>query len=349
MPSWKLVGPKIPQRVWRSHLLIARSFDKEIVWDRLRDQDVKALREGAQASQPTLLVLHGTGLRTRMGMAGFSQADFQGLQAQYGARILAFEHRAVRHGLEKNARALVEQLASLGIDLCLHILGLSRGGLLARMLAEGWVRCPDRIHIEKIVFLSTPNEGSLSARWDKHSPREMKAWRQDLRRLLKSPQSEPDASVYATPYALAGHETKGQELRAWPLLHGTGDQLPGSAWLSRLNGFSGPPKYPSRKDGCRYYALASVFSFDHGAPNHPHAAGGSWKEIIDLVFSSTPNDLVVPTAGVYQPQQGPDACGRFPIQADRLLVLKPSCNVTHIGMLWHPMVSSKIVSWLAEA
>lgn len=349
MLEWKLVGPKIPKRVWRNHLLVARSFDREIVWGKLRRGDVKELRAAAKEGRPTLLVLHGTGLRTRMGTAGFSRADFRALQAQYGGCILAFEHRAVRHSLEKNARALVERLSSLGTDLRLHILGLSRGGLLARMITEGWVPCPSRIRVEKLIFLSTPNEGSLSARWDRNSPREMKAWRQDLRRLLKSQRADADASEYSEPQLLARGESAGQKLRAWPLLHGTGDQLPGSTWLKRLNGFSGPPRQRRDASECRYYGLASVFSFDHGAPNRLHGKSGSWKEIIDLVFSSTPNDLVVPTAGVYQPEQGPDACGRFPIPPERLLVMRPSCNITHIGMLWHPRVSSQVVDWLAEA
>lgn len=346
MPGWKLVGPKIPSRVWRNHFLVARGFDSGIVWDKLRAPDLELLQ--AHGSKPSLLVLHGTGLRTRMGTAGFSRDDFLALRTQYGERIFAFEHRAVRHGLERNAQALVEQLESLEVDLRLHVLGLSRGGLLARMLAEGWVRCSDRIQIEKLIFLSTPNEGSLSARRDRNCPREMKIWRQDVRRLLRSGQSEIEFSVYAEPYTLARHETGGLALRAWPLLNGTGDQLPGSAWLSRLNGFSGPPRFTKRKEACKYYGLASVFSFDHGAPNEQLGASGSWREIVEKVFSSTPNDLVVPTAGVYQPKQGPDACGRFPIPTQRVLVLRPSCNVTHIGMLWHPRVSSQVVSWLAE-
>lgn len=317
-------------------------------WEKLHRSDLREFEEAAKRAKPILLVLHGTGLRTRRGTAGFSARDFEALQQKYGARIIAFEHRAVRHGLEKNARALVEQLASLGVGLRLHVLGLSRGGLLARMLVEGWVSFHPKICIEKLIFLSTPNEGSLSARWDRSCSTDMKVWRKDVRRLLQSQQSEAEFSVYAEPYALARHETHGMRLRAWPLLNGTGDQLPGSRWLKRLNGFSGPPPNAIKAIECKYYALASVFSFDHGAPNRPHPVSGSWQEVIESVFSSTPNDLVVPTAGVYQPHQGPDACGRFPIPAERLMVLRPACNATHIGMLWHPRVSGQIVSWLGE-
>lgn len=342
------MGPKIPSRVWRSHLLIARGFDQGIVWDTLRPTDAGVLRSVGAQSDPTLLILHGTGLRTRMGTAGFSRSDFESLQACYGPRILAFEHRAVRHGLEKNAKDLVAQLQSLGSSLRLHVLGLSRGGLLARMLTEGWVRCGPNMKIEKLVFLSTPNEGSLSARWDRACPKEMKVWRQDVRRLLRAQSSQVEFSVYAEPQSLARHQTRGHKLRAWPLLNGTADQLPGSPWLQRLNGFSGPSGFAIQAGACTYYGLASVFSFEHGAPNRQSRSTSSWKDIIDTVFSSTPNDLVVPTAGVYQPAQGPDACGRFPIPAQRVMVLEPKCNVTHIGMLWHPRVSCKVVSWLTS-
>lgn len=319
-----------------------------MVWDKLHGADVEALRQAGSESKPTLLVLHGTGLRTRMGTAGFSSRNFEALREQYGARIIAFEHRAVRHGLEKNARALVEMLESFGADLRLHVLGLSRGGLLARMLVEGWVKCRPDLRIEKLIFLSTPNEGSLSARWDRGCPSDMKIWRKDVRRLLRSQQEEAEFSVYAEPYALARQETQGMQLRAWPWLHGTGDQLPGSRWLRRLNGFSGAPPSNNPVGACRYYALASVFSFEHGAPNRCLPSRGSWQDVVHSVFSSTPNDLVVPTAGVYQPHQGPHACGRFPIPEERLMVLRPACNATHIGMLWHPRVSSQIVLWLRE-
>lgn len=346
MPGWKLVGPKIPARVWRNHLLIARGFESGIVWEKLCSKDLKELQLGSP--EPALLVLHGTGLRTRMGTAGFSYADFQALKAQYGSRILAFEHRAVRHGLEKNAQALVRQLEALSVNLRLHVLGLSRGGLLARMLAEGWVRCSPRIQIQKLIFLSTPNEGSLSARWDRTCAKDMKIWRQDVRRLLRKGRGEEAFSLCSEPYALERPASNARGLRAWPLLNGTGDQLPGSSWLKRLNGFAGPPRHAENLSACTYYGLASVFSFQHGAPDRSCESGRSWHDVVHRVFSSTPNDLVVPTAGVYHPRQGPHACGRFPILAHRLLVLASVCNVTHIGMLWHPRVSAQVVSWLAE-
>lgn len=348
MSEWQLVGPKVPHRVWRSHLLVARGFDGSIKWSRLRPSDLRALELAQEQNQPTLLVLHGTGLRTRMGTAGFSSKDFSALKARYGQRILAFEHRAVRHGLGRNGVALTKALEALGADLRLHVLGISRGGLLARLLAEGWIECSQGLRIEKLIFVATPNDGSMSARRDKAAAKEMRAWRQDLRRLRMQSRSEADYSVYSDPYALKGHEPAQKVLHSWPMLNGTGDQLPRSPWLDRLNGFSGPPLFRSNSGSCRYYAIASVFDFEHGAPNPRLQSTRSWEEISRVVFSTTPNDLVVPTAGVFQPEQGPDACGRFPIAPERLVVLKPACNATHIGLLSLPQVRSQIIAWLDE-
>lgn len=348
MSRWQLVGPRIPQRVWRSHLLVARGFDRSIVWDRLRRADLTKLRRSAQSSEPSLLVVHGTGLRTRMGTAGFTKGDFSALREQYGERIFAFEHRAVRHGLERNAQELLGHLEALRAPLRLHVLGLSRGGLVARMLSEGWLECSSFVQVEKLVFLATPNEGSMSARRDSELSYEMKTWRKDVRRLLLPDQSQAEFSVFSDPYLLENHAQSSEELKAWPFLVGTGDQLPGSSWLDRLNGFSGKAPHAQQMPSCRYYALASVFSFGFGALNRVNRREQSWEEITRAVFSSTPNDLVVPTAGVFQPKQGPHACGRFPIPANRLAVLRPECNATHIGMLRVPGVSSRILDWLAE-
>lgn len=287
-------------------------------------------------------------MRTRMGIAGFSEHDFRALREQYGGRILAFEHRAVRHGLERNARELLGHLESMKISLRLHVLGLSRGGLVARLLSEGWLECRDAVRIEKIVFLATPNEGSMSARWDRRLSAEMKTWRKDLRRLLLLEPPKGECSVYADPYQLESHAQSSEKLRRWPFLVGTGDQLPGSCWLERLNGFSGRAPHARNSDSCRYYALASVFNFEFGALNRKNRRDQSWEEIARTVFASTPNDLVVPTAGVFQPKQGPHACGRFPIPANRLAVLRPECNATHIGMLRLPGVVARILTWLRE-
>lgn len=346
MEPWQLVGPKIPNRVWTNHLLIADGFDQHIRWRRFRPQDVGCLKTGSEGAA-TLLALHGTGLRTRPGLAAFSRNDFLALQARYGPRILAFEHRAVRHTLAHNCRALSKALGALGQDLSLHILGLSRGGLLGRMLVEGWQDSPRGLRIEKLIFLGTPNEGAASARRDPKLREELRVWRQDIRRLLRTAQHTEPFSRLGNPYALAGHVRGGAKLSAWPGLRGTGDQLPGSQWLERLNGYAGKSPGSQAHANCLYYAVASVFEFEHGAPNPRVSEKKTWQEITREVFSSVPNDLVVPTAGVFQPQQGPDASGRFPIPKERLLVLAPECNATHTGMLRIHSVRQQVLDWLS--
>ena len=328
----------------------ARGMDNEeegASWSKVTAEDWKEMASDNEGQpQRTLLLVHGTGLRTRPGFIGLTKEEYQRLDAAYGGRILAFEHRALMHHLDRNSRELAAGLETGGIPLDLDVIGLSRGGLVVRMLVEGWQSLRADIRVRKLVFVGTPNDGTPSARRDRlgAGAREIKAWRQHVRGLAMVDQRDRAVEVYTDPFQIGGFDASTKECLGWPLLFGTQDQLPQSAFLQRLNGFSGVAPHPVHDT--IYYGVASVFNFDHGAPNEPVLTHDTRRSICEWALPDTPNDLVVPTAGVFQPDQGPDACGRFPLESDRLMVLQPSCNATHTGIFRLRAVRQRIMDWL---
>jgi len=344
--QWRLLGPLIPSPVWFSALLRARTLDSEdegVIWSPL------ATAEGASlhASEgPTLLLVHGTGLRTRPGFLGLTQADFARLRERYGGRILAWEHRAFAHHLDRNARELGRALERLGVPMDLDVLTLSRGGLVVRMLTEGWVPLREDIQLHKLVMMGTPNDGTPSARRDPMGRGNvpMKAWRTDVRRLALVDQRDRAVAFHDDPFSLPGYDPGEVRLGKWPLLSGSQDQVPGSRMLSRLNGFAGPAPHPRRV--LEYYALASIFTFDHGAPERQLLPDMGRREVCEHAIPGVPNDLVVPTASVYRPRQGPDASGYFPLCRERVAVLQPESNTTHVGLFRVNAVRHRALQWL---
>ena len=314
-----------------------------MVWSPLNVSDSAALhaREG-----PTLLLVHGTGLRTRPGFLGLTEAEFTRLSARYGGRILAWEHRAFAHHLDRNARELARALERLGVPMEVEVLALSRGGLVIRMLVEGWESLRDDIGVHKLVMVGTPNDGTPSARRDPMGKGNvpMKAWRTDVRRLALIDHRDRPMEVHEDPFSLPGYDPGDVRLGIWPLLSGSQDQVPGSPMLARLNGFAGPSPH-ARRDAV-YFAVASIFNFDHGAPERELLPGMGRREVCAHAIPGVPNDLVVPTASVFRPRQGPDASGHFPLCRDRLVVLQPSVNATHVGLFRVDAVRRQALQWL---
>lgn len=343
--EWQLLGPKIPIPVWFSSLWRARGLDdpeEGIRWSELTATDWKEL----DASKGrTLLLVHGSGLRTVPGFLGMTQEEYQHLHAVYGGRILAFEHRALGHHLDRNARELAQALERGGVPLDLDVLGLSRGGLVTRMLIEGWEPLREDIHIRRLVMLATPNDGTPSARRDtgRHAARTMKDWRHDVRRLALTSHSDRAVSWHPEPYSIPTYDAEAFGKTTWPLIPGSQDQIPGSPMLRRLNGFAGPAPFAARK--VAYFALASLFSFDFGAPN-PTLTKLSRSEVLEHAMTEVPNDLVIPTASVFKPKQGPHASGFFPLLRERLLVLTPSANASHVGLFRLAAVRRQLIEWL---
>ena len=343
--EWRLLGPLIPYPVWYSSLLCARSFDPEkgVVWGRVAASDGAMLH---RSEGPTLLMVHGTGLRTRTGFVGLTETEFARLKSRYGGRILAWEHRALSQHLDRNARVLGRALERFGVPMDIEVMALSRGGLLMRRLIEGWEPLRDDIQLRTMVMVGTPNDGTPSARRDPMGQGNvpMKAWRTDVRRLALVDQRDREAAFHDDPFSLPGYDRGEAQLGSWPWLSGSQDQVPGSRMLQQLNGFAGPAPHARRTS--TYFGLASIFNFDHGAPERELLPGMGRREVCAHAIPGVPNDLVVPTASVFRPKQGADASGFFPLCRERVVVLQPSMNATHVGLFRVDAVRRQVLQWL---
>lgn len=356
--NWSLIGPKIPVPVLRSQLSRAHSLEhaeRGIRWSPLRSPvdweglDARKLRP----DQRVLLMIPGTGLRTREGFLGLTPAEFDHLRERYQDRILAFHHRALRRLLDQNVRELCRWLARGGVPMRLDVLGLSRGGLLARYIGEGWAEGlpgAELAELHKVIFVGTPNGGTPSARRDPpfKGSKPMKAWRVDVRRIALLGQNDRPVELLEDPFTIPPYIPDDEErFGTWPGIPGSRDQLPTSSVLRRLNGFAG--EAPGRvQETLRYYGVASVFEFDHGAPDKQlfPGASGTRREVTAWALPVV-NDLVVPTASVFAPHQGQHASGLFPLLRERLIVLAPSANVTHVGLMRVDRVRRQILDWLS--
>ncbi len=358
MPRWTLLGPKIPDLVWRSVLLRADGFDADaraIRWSPM-GRDAADWRRFEARDLPddarVLLLIHGTGMTTRSGFSGITEAEYRRLERKYGGRILAYEHRAFAHHLDWNARDLCHALPDAGVHLNLDVVGMSRGGLVARYISEGWagpLMRASHISIRTLIFLGTPNGGTPSARRDPPGlgARLMKAWRTDARRVALVDMRSRPVERLDDPHAIGGFDPDSLRMRTWPMLLGSQDQLPSSRVLRMLNGFSGPPPDPPAPP-TTYFGVATGVDSALGAPDPVLEGGRRPHRRSDVVRHALPvtNDLVVPTASVYAPILGPHGPRQFPLGPSQLMVLGPQSNTSHTGLLRVDAVRRQVARWL---
>jgi len=95
----------------------------------------------AAAQGPLLVFIHGTASSTSgsfgdlRGGAAEAQRDWDALEARYGERIYALEHRSFSESPIENALALARRLpANCRLDLVTH----SRGGIVGDLIAADW-------------------------------------------------------------------------------------------------------------------------------------------------------------------------------------------------------------------
>ena len=75
----------------------------------------------------------------------------------YDGRTMAFGHPTIAISPHENAKWFVDQIPD-GTRLSLDILAHSRGGLVARELAQ--VLSSRKVDVRRIVFVGTPNAGT---------------------------------------------------------------------------------------------------------------------------------------------------------------------------------------------
>jgi hypothetical protein len=278
------------------------------------------------AAGRALLYVHGTFSTAQGGFSGIPDPVAQTLYDRYGSRVFAFNHHSLSMSPAENVEWFLDQMPS-GIDLDLDIICHSRGGLVARTMAgelSGFAGDLSRINVGRVVFVATPNNGTALA--DEENIIGLLDRVATLANVLPSiPVIEALDAVLAVVKTVA---------------HGVLTGLSGLASMRPRGDFLGQLNIGKRVD-TEYYALAA--NYEPTNPGLKALVAGAKDALIDAVFAGEPNDLVVPTIGVYEGATD----SNFPIRKENLLEFPPERGINHSTFWGEPETAEKFLEWLA--
>jgi hypothetical protein len=269
------------------------------------------------------LWVHGTFSTSRAAFGGLDEGTLAQLLPRYGQRSFAFDHPSVSASPMENARWFFSQMPA-GVSLEVDIVCHSRGGLLSRLLAQPAL-CggdPSRFKVRRIVLVGVPNAGTLLA-----DPDHMVGFIDRTTTSLNLSSVTPDwADALEAVLALVkviGHAgLKG--------LDGLASMRPGNDLLTQIN--------TGALTGTTLYGIGADFEpagFGLGA-----AFCTGVDSVVDRVFDTAPNDLVVPTLGMST------WGGALQVPAERYLSFPPAKGVMHTQYFQQPETRQKLLEWL---
>jgi pimeloyl-ACP methyl ester carboxylesterase len=275
-----------------------------------------------------LLFVHGTFSTAHGGFAQLPKAAMRELSDLYGGRVFAYNHFSLTDDPQTNAQEFFKRIpadVTLDVDIICH----SRGGLVSRALAEHAPDAPDgsgKMRVGSIVFVGTPNAGTLLAHPD-HMMHMIDRYTTALNVLPTGPVEEILEALITTVKIIAHATMKS--------LDGLMSMNPDGKYLGAIN-----------KPGdvaTKYFAVASNFE-----PNTPESAplktvikNKVGDAIVDKIFKDQPNDLVVPTNGVFT-STGPS----FPLGNDHCLIFPSDRAIWHSAYFEQPETMEKLREWL---
>ena len=288
----------------------------------LTDADFKRLAEGR-----ALLFIHGTFSTAHGAFYGLCDGVLAELHRRYKGRVFAFNHFTLSHDPGRNAEWFLSQLpdgCKLNVDIVCH----SRGGLVARKLAERPVASPaSNVKVHRIVFGGVPNAGTKLA--DKDHMVSM------IDRLTTVTNLFPTGPVTEFLEGLI-----------------TAVKVLGHAGLAGLPGLASMDPRGQFLRGLNITAAVADKAYAIAADYEPTDAGlqalvmGTVADaVIDRIFQDAPNDLVVPQLGVFEKNGG----SAFPIPPTQVLTIDKSAGVIHTTLFSHKPACDKILEWLTEA
>jgi hypothetical protein len=269
---------------------------------------------------PALLLVHGTFSRAHSAFGSMPEDLLGELHARYSGRVFAFDHFTLSHDPYENVRELVARIPDdqkLELDILCH----SRGGLVSRVLAERAAEVGlggRQITVRRVAFAGVPNAGTVLANAE-HFGDLIDTVTNLLSFFPDIGTSDAAEIVIAVVKQLAVGAIKG--------LDGIGAMVPDGDFLKRLN--------TETDTQAQYLAVASNFE-----PTQPGLRDFVKDRLMDSIFSAGHNDLVVPTAGVYDS----NGSSRFPIE-ERLSLDGPT-GVGHTSYFKSPAVQEKLRGWL---
>lgn len=278
------------------------------------------------AAGPALLFVHGTFSTAHGGFGRLAPETIATLSQRYGGRMFALNHWTLSHDPRENVKWFVDQIPdglSLDIDIVCH----SRGGLVSRVLAcgvEELTGAPERVRVGRIVFVATPNDGTLLA----HPDHIVKM----LDRYTNVVQFLPDGPVEVVLEAVI---TAIKTLAHAGLKHlpGLAVQTPDSEFLRWLR--------TKPQGATRYYAIAADWEPKDDSPFIDLVKQKVADRMIDQAFNDAKNDLVVPTLGVAS-ANGPG----FPINASQAFTFASCAGAIHTNLFGFEETARHLLDWL---
>lgn len=259
------------------------------------------------AHQPALLFLHGTFSSVQASFGKLLTPRFlETLSSRYPGGVFGWEHYSFSQAPERNVADLRKALATCTATF--DVVGYSRGGLLARLLAQDPGRGADASwRMGRVVLCATPNQGTPLATSGR--------WEQALNFLTNLLELFPDNPLVSAP-ALVGQGMIWLAARFVEAAPGVAAMSADGQFLGSLN--------RGTIDRSSFNAIAANF----------HPQGNVWARLLDAGidgFFAGANDLVVPTAGALQPGR-PGAW----LAADRIACFGPGGNLrSGSGVIHH--------------
>lgn len=265
----------------------------------------------------SLLFVHGTHTRSHFEFTHAPVEFVKWLYDRYEGRVLAFDHPTVSVDPTENIEWLLDTIPAT-VELDLDVLCVSRGGLVARRLAaeQGGSR---PLHVGKIIFVASPNAGTPLAD-PEHLNDFIDSYTNLFNLLPDTPVTIVLESIIGIAKLIAVNALKG--------LKGVDSMVPGGDFLQGL------AEVGAAAD--QHFALASDYE-----PTEPGLKAFVRDALIDA-FQQGPNDLMVPTSGVYEGS----GSSPFPIRTADRLVFDPGKGVTHSGYIRNPQARAAITRWL---
>lgn len=164
---------------------------------------------------PALLMIHGTNSLSHSGFAAVPPDAVAALNRRYGDRVFAFDHPTLSVDPLDNCKILAGLLPddlSLEVDVLAH----SRGGLVARVLAElaDTAGTAAKLRVRQVVFVATPNLGTPLADPD-HYGELLDGLTNLLDLVPDNPVTDSLAGVVALVRQLAAAHSRGSTA-SWP-------------------------------------------------------------------------------------------------------------------------------------
>lgn len=275
----------------------------------------------ALTAGPVLLFVHGTMSRSHTGFRRIPESLIGELHRRYEGRVLAFDHFTISVDPTENVRWLAKQLPE-GLGMTVDVVAHSRGGLVGRVMAE---HAPELglggvVDVRNLIMVGTPNAGTALA--DSEHLGTL------LDRVTNLVQLVPDNPVTDTVDVVLA-VLKQLAVGAFRGLDGLAAMDPRGSYLREY--LNVPATTAST-----YRAVASNFEPAQGSPLSRTARDA----IIDVVFGSTENDLIVPTEGVHRV---PGLDGFAPTDP---LVFPAAAAVDHSSFWVQDAFARKVLEWL---